>query len=208
MEDKKQRPIQWLWGLFYCRLAGALLSALVFLATALSFSLGSWHTWAQQAVSVGIAVCLYLLPGNYRYAGMAKAMGLLSGLICLAFRPVLDALGVRLDTADYNLAYMLLNTASQILALIAMTLEYITHASIVPGEKGRWYGLLACSLAVSVSTQVVASLLKPLLNTLPPETFMQFAAVWNPLVRTLGLGVSIAYLLLLRRLIRHQEEVN
>ena len=205
MEEKKYAPIQWLWGLFYFHLAGTLLSALVLAATALSFSLGSWFTWAERAVSLGIAVCLYLLPGNYRYAGMVKALGLLCGLIGLVFHPVLLALGVHLDPAGYSLAYTLLSVVSQVLALIAMSLEYITHAATVPGEKTRWYGLLACSLAVSVATHVVADLLQPLLNTVPMEMFLKFASVWNPTVRVLGLGVSVAYLWLLRRLIRHRR---
>ena len=105
MEEKRKFPIIWLWGLFWLHVAACLLP---FFGHLPAF-VGSWYPWAQRAVSLGIVVCLYLLPGRYRLAGMAKALGLLCSLISLVFYRVLYPIGVQLDPEGYELAYTLLD---------------------------------------------------------------------------------------------------
>lgn len=204
MNENRETLLRWLKVLFCIQLAGCLLSALTLLSTAVPFSVGGWYTWARRAVSLGIAVCLYLLPGRYRLAGMVKALSLMCVLISLAVYPVLYACGVQLTGAGYAKIYALLAGASEVLALIAMSLEYITHASTVPGDKSKWYIFLGCSLAVTVLSSVSVALMQPLL----PDLTVQFIRLWNLGARTLSLAVSVVYLVLLRRVICAQQEVD
>lgn len=204
MNENRETQLRWLRGLFYIHLAGCLLSALALASTVFTFAVGSWYTWAQRAVSLGIAVCLYLLPGRYRLAGMAKALSLMCILISLAVYPVLYALGVQLAGVGYAKIYALLAGASEVLALIALSLEYIAHTSTVPGDKPKWYIFLGCSLAVTALSVVSVKLMQPLL----PDLTVQFIRLWNFGARTLSLAVSVVYLVLLRRVICVQREVD
>lgn len=208
MYANRENSIRWLRGLFYIHLAGCLLSALALLSTAIPFAVGSWYTWTQRAMSLGIVVCLYLLPGRYRLAAMAKALGLLCGLISLVFYRVLYGFGVQLDAEGYELAYTLLGRASDILALIAMILEYTAHANTAPDHKQKWYIFLGCSLAVTLISSVVAALLQPVFNEMVNEGSYGWIKLWNIGARTLSLAVSIIYLVLLQRVIHTQQEVD
>lgn len=202
MQENRENLLRWLRVLFYIHLAGSLLSALALAATAVPFSLGSWYTWARRAVSPGIVVCLYLLPGRYRLAGMTRALSLLCNLIALAVHPVLYALGVRLAGAGYALVYTLLAGASELLAMMAVIPEYTAHAAAAPGDKTKWYIFLACSLAVTLASSVFAAVLQPIL----PKLDVLFIRFWNLGTRALSLAVRIVYLVLLHRVIRKQEE--
>ena len=198
MEENKQLPVKWLWGLFWLHVANCLLPLFGHLPPLV----GSWYPWAQRVVSLGIVVCLYLLPGRYRLAGMAKALGLLCSVICLVFYRVLYAFGVQLDAEGYDLAYTLLSRASDILALTAMILEYTAHAAAVPDHKRKWYIFLCCSLAITLATSVFVALVQPMLE----ELSWVFLLLWNLGARTLSLAASIAYLLLLYRVINAQRK--
>ena len=208
MYDNREKLLRWLKVLFYIQLASTLLLTLTLASTMFGFTVGSWYTWAQRAVSLGVAVSLYLLPSRYRLAGMAKALSLMCILIALAFYPVLYALGVQLTGTGYAKIYALLAGASEVLALIAMSLEYIMHAVNSREDKTKWHILLGCSLAISLLSSVAVALLQPVLNDMAQAGELWLIKLWNVSARSLSLGVSVIYLVLLHRMIRKQEEVD
>ncbi len=207
MNDNREKLLRWLQVLFYIHLAGVLLSVLALASTAFSFAVGIWSTWAQRAVSLGLAVCLYLLPGRYRYAGMVKALGLLCSLVSLVLFRLLYAYGVQIDAAVYGRVINWLSRGAMVLSIVALCLEYTTHAQVVPADKTKWYILLGCSLAVTMLSYATMYILQPILQTMEMEEYLHFSKAWNVVVRSLGLVLSVANLVLLHRLVRHQEEV-
>ncbi len=198
MEENKQLPVKWLWGLFWLHVANCLLPLFGHLPPLV----GSWYPWAQRVVSLGIVVCLYLLPGRYRLAGMAKALSLVCNLIALVVYPVLNAFGAQLTGVHYAYIYTALAGASELLALIAIGLEYVTHAATVPTDRKKWYIFLCCSLVITLATSVFVALVQPML----PDLNVQFIRFWNLGARTLSLAASIAYLLLLYGVINAQRK--
>lgn len=201
MEEKKQLPVTWLWGLFYVHLVGCLLSVFALLDTVMPFSVGGWYTWAQRAVSLGIVVCLYLLSGRYRLAGMARTLGLLCSLLPLGLHTLLQ-----MNVQTYAALSTVLSRASLVLTLIALFLEYTAHAAAVPADKRKWYILLACSLAATLVSSVAIALLQPLVSNMAQEDLLRFSGRWNGLSRSLSLGTSVVYLALLRRGIDTQRK--
>lgn len=206
MYNNRENLLRWLRALFYIHLASCLLSALTLTSTVFSFSVGSWYTWAQRAFSLGVAVCLILLPGHYPLAGMAKVLGLLCTLLSLYLYPLLNAWGVRLDAASYGEVIHWLSNGSMVLGMIAMVLEYITHAKVTPGDRYKWYILLICSLAVTVISTLLVDFLQPMLDGMSQENLRLFIKLWNGSARFLDLSVSVVYLVLLHRIIHTTEE--
>ena len=204
MYENRENRLRWLKVLFYIHLAGTFLSALILAATAVPFAVGTWYTWAQRAVSLGVAVCLYLLSGRYyRNAGVVKAAAVILEWLPLGLHALL-----RLDVQSYTFWLGLLGRASVALSLIALSLEYIGHAAGSPVDKRKWVVLLICSFTVSLLSTMAASLLQPILQTMEMEASLRISKVWNVAVRSLSLAFSAANLVLLHRLIRYQEEVD
>ena len=198
MEENKQLSIKWLWGLLLLRAVDCLLP----LFGQLPLFAGGGYLWTQRAVSLGIVVCLYLLPGRYRLAGMAKALSLVCNLMAVAAYPVLNAFGVQLTGLHYAYIYTALAGASELLALIAIGLEYVTHAATAPTDRKKWYIFLCCSLAVTLVSSVAVALVQPVL----PDLTVQFIRLWNLGARTLSLAVSVIYMVLLYRIIDTQRK--
>lgn len=198
MSRNKEALFRWLGALFYIHVAGALLSVLALAATILPISVGSWYTWAQRAVNLGVAVCLYLLPGKYRYAGMLKALALLCTLISMGLYPLLNAYGIQMQGATYMETIKCLSRCTVALNLLAFIFEFTTHAKNAGRDKVKWYILLGCSLAVTLVSHAAAYFGQPILDSLD----MEVTKVWNVAARTLSLLISAAYLVLLNRLVR------
>lgn len=198
MGENKQLSVKWLWGLLLLRAVDCLLP----LFGQLPPFVGSWYPWAQRAVSLGIIVCLYLLPGRYRLAGMAKAMSLVCNLVALAVYPVLNAFGAQLTGVHYAYIYTALAGVSEVLALIAIGLEYATHAAAAPADRKKWYIFLYCSMAVTLVSSVFVALVQPML----PDLTVSFIRLWNLGARTLSLVVSGIYMVLLYRIIDTQRK--
>lgn len=203
MNENRATLLRWLKVLFYIHLAGCLLSALNLAATAVPFSLGTWYTWAQRGVNLAVAVALLLLPGNYRYAGMIKASAMIFGILPMGLHALL-----RMDVQTYTYWSGILSRLSILMNMFALALEYIAHAAAAPGEKSRWYILLSCSLAVTILSYATMYILQPILQTIEMEEYLHFAKAWNVVVRSLGLVLSAANLVLLHRMIRYQEEAD
>lgn len=203
MEERKQFPVKWLWGLFYVHLAGALLSVLALASASFSLAVGGWYTWVQQGVNLAVVVVLLLLPGDYRYAGIVKAAAMIFGVLPIGLHALL-----RMDVQTYTYWSGILSRLSVLMNMFALALEYITHAAAAPGEKSKWYILLGCSLAVTLLSHATMYILQPILQTMEMEEYLHFSKAWNVVVRALGLVLSAANLVLLRRLIRYQEEVD
>lgn len=203
MRENNKHLLRWLRALFYIHVVSTLLSVLALVATILSIYVGAWYTWAQRAVNLGIAVCLYLLPGKYRYAGILKALAMLCTLVSLVLSPMLNTY---IQSIAYTGAIDWLSHCATILNFLALVLEYMTHAQISVGNKGKWYILLGCSLAISLTSNTVAYFWQPILDTYETETIVRFTNVWNVVARTLGLFLSIANLVLLHRLLRAKEQ--
>ncbi len=203
MNENTEKLLRWLQMLFYIHLVGALLSTLALASTAFSFAVGSWYTWAQRGVNLGVTLALLLLPNSYyRYAGMVKTAAVILELLPLGLHALL-----RMDVQTYTFWLGLLGQASIALSLLALSLEYIGHAAGSTGDKTKWFILLICSFTISLLSNVAASLLQPLLNNMAQAGELWLIKLWNISARTLILGVSVIYLVLLRRLVRHQEEV-
>lgn len=203
MNENRATLLRWLKVLFYIHLAGCLLSALNLAATAVPISLGTWYTWAQRGVNLAVAVALLLLPGNYRYAGMIKASAMIFDILPMGLHALL-----RMDVQTYTYWSGILSRLSILMNMFALALEYIAHAAAAPGEKSRWYILLSCSLAVTILSCVTMYILQPILQTIEMEEYLHFAKAWNVVVRSLGLVLSAANLVLLHRMIRYQEEAD
>lgn len=207
MNENKETALRYLRPLFFIELAGCLLAALALIATLVPFSVGIWYNWVQRAVALGAAVCLFLLPGRYRYAGMVKVLGLVCSLVSLVLFRLLYAYGLQLDAVVYGGAINWLSGGATVLGFVALFLEYTTHAQIAPGEKAKWYILLGCSLAVSLISSVAVWLLQPLMDQMVQAGELWLIKLWNILSHSLSLGVSVIYLVLLHRTIRiHREE--
>ena len=198
MEERRDVPLKWLWGLFWLHVASCLLPFF----ENLSVWAVTWYPWIQRVVSLAIAVCLFLLSGRYRLAGMAKILSLLCSIISLVFFRLLYAYGVQLDAEEYDVAINVLSRTATVLGLIALFLEYTAHAQAVPGDSRKWQILLCCSLTVTVISHVAAALLQPRLLELG-EVFIR---LWNVSVFLLLLTERIIYLLLLYRVIGAQRE--
>ena len=70
------------------------------------------------------------------------------------------------------------------------------------GDKGKWYILLGCSLAITLVSNTAAYFMQPILDALETEEFIRISKVWNVVARTLSLLLSTANLVLLHRLVR------
>ena len=204
MNEHKNRILPYYHGLFYLRLLGGVLLLLAFFATLIPFAAGAWYNVAQSIVRVGVAVCLFLLSGRWRLAGMARILSLLCDVISLAFFRLLYAYGVQLDMAEYGLAMNVLSRTASVLGMIALFLEYTAHAALVPEDRKKWYIFLICSVTVSTLSFASVSLLQPMLGGLSVETMR----VWSIVSHMVSLAVESIYLVLLYRGIRalnHQE---
>lgn len=202
MSRNKEALFRWLKVLFFIYVADTLLSVLALAATILPISVGSWYTWAQRAVNLGVAVCLYLLPGKYRYAGMLKALALLCTLISMGLYPLLNAYGIQMQGATYMETIKWLSRCTVALNLLAFIFEFTTHAKNAGRDKVKWYILLGCSLAVTLVSHAAAYFGQPILDALDMEDYIRITKVWNVAARTLSLLISAAYLVLLNRLVR------
>lgn len=206
MRENREALPRWLRVLFYIHVIGTLLSALALAATILPISVGTWYTWAQRAVNLGIAVCLCLLPGKYRYAGTLKALSLLCTLVSLVLFPLLSACGIQMQGTAYVGTMNWLSRCSAALNFLALVLEYMTHAKASVGDKGKWYILLGCSLAVTLVSNTAAYFMQPIWDALETEAFIRISKVWNVVARTLSLLLSTTNLVLLHRLVRATEQ--
>ena len=115
---------------------------------------------------------------------------------------------LRMDVQTYTYWSGILSRLSILMNMFALALEYIAHAAAAPGEKSRWYILLSCSLAVTILSYATMYILQPILQTIEMEEYLHFAKAWNVVVRSLGLVLSVANLVLLHRMIRYQEEAD
>ena len=202
MRANNEHLLRWLRGLFYVYVVGVLLSVLALAVTIAPFSVGTWYTWAQQAVNLGVAVCLYLLSGRYRYAGILNALSLLCTLASLVLYPLLIACGIQMQSAAYMGTIKWLSRFAIVLSFMALILEYIAHAKIADGDKQKWYILLGCSLAITLVSNTATCFLQPIMDAVEVEAFIRISTVWNVVARTLSLFLNIANLVLLHRLIR------
>lgn len=206
MNDNREKLVHFLRMLFGVQIIGVLLSALGFLANVVPFSIGEWYNWVQQAVRLGVAVCLFLLPGRYRYAGMAKALSLLCSLVSLVLFQVLDAYGIQLDGISYGRTLAYLSWGASLLNYVALSFEYTTHARIVPSESNKWYILLCATLGISLVSTVALHLLQPLVDQMVQNGSLWMMNLWNIVSRSVSLAFSVVYLVLLYRVVRAQEE--
>ena len=202
MRANNEHLLRWLRGLFYVYVVGVLLSVLALAVTIAPFSVGTWYTWAQQAVNLGVAVCLYLLSGRYRYAGILNALSLLCTLASLVLYPLLIACGIQMQSAAYMGTIKWLSRFAIVLSFVALILEYMAHAKIADGDKQKWYILLGCSLAITLVSNTATYFLQPIMDALEIEELIRISTVWNVVARTLSLFLNIANLVLLHRLIR------
>lgn len=206
MNDNREKLVRFLRMLFGVQIIGVLLSALALLATVVPFSVGAWYNWVQHAVRLGIAVCLFLLPGRYRYAGMAKALSLLCSLVSLVLFQVLDAYGIQLDGISYGRTLAYLSWGASVLNYAALCLEYTTHARIVPSESNKWYILLGATLGMSLVSTVALHLLQPLVDRMVQDGSLWLMNFWNIVSRSVSLAFSVVYLVLLYQVVRAYEE--
>lgn len=208
MYENRENLLRWLRTLFYIHLTGCLMSALALASTVFTFAVGGWYTWAQRFVSLGIAVCLYLMPGRYSYAGMAKALALLCTLVSLVLFRLLNAYGIQMQGATYMRVLNWLSHGTTVLALVALFLEYTAHAAAAPRDRTKWYIFLGCSLVVAVLSVVSVKLMQPVFDEMVKEGVYRWIKLWNIGARTLSLAGSIVYLILLHRVICAQQEVD
>lgn len=206
MKDNREKLVCLLRVLFGVQIIGILLSALALLANVVPFSIGAWYNWVQHAVRLGVAVCLFLLPGRYRYAGMAKALSLLCSLVSLVLFQVLNAYGIQLNGISYGRALAWLSWGASGLNFAALCLEYTTHANIVPSESNKWYILLGAILGISLVSTVALHLLQPLVDRMVQDGSLWLMNFWNIVSRSVSLAFSVVYLVLLYQVVRAQEE--
>lgn len=197
MEENRRFPVKWMWALFCIHLAGLALTALAVLSTLLPFSVGSWYTWARRAVNLGSVVCLYLLSGRYRLAAMAKALGLVCGLLTGLLNSWL-----RIPVQTLMPISVVLSNASTVLALVALLLEYTAHAKTVPADRNKWHIFLACRLAVTLLSTVSLALLQPVMSQMVSNGETWLVKLWNILAQSVNLAMGVIYLMLLYRAIQ------
>ena len=206
IEADRQR---WLRGLFFVQVAACLLSVLALLSTIFTWAVGDWYSWADWALMLGAVICLMLLPGQYRLAGMVKALGLLCTLVGLVLYRLLYAYGLQLSSGSYVMAVSWLNRGATVLTLAALILEYLTHGRIDPEGRGKWNLLLCVNLGFSLVSTVAGLFVRRLMENLPQEALLMVSKGWNIGVRSLGMGINMIYLVLLYRLIQNiQKEIE
>lgn len=189
-------------GLFCFRLLGCLMTLPALIATLIPFAVGDWYNVAQNLVSFGVAVWLFLLSGRWRLAGMAKILSLLCSVICLVFFRLLYAYGLQPDVAEYGMAINVLRYTAMVLSMIGLFLEYTAHAALISEDRKKWYIFLICSMAVSALSLLSLPLLQPIMDGLS----IGFMSGWNFVSRAVLLAADIVYLALLRRAMRCLEK--
>lgn len=202
MNDDRKTLLPYYRGLFCFRLLGGLMTLPALIATLIPFAVGDWYNVAQNLVSLGVAVWLFLLSGRWRLAGMAKILSLLCSGISLVFFRLLYAYGLQPDVAAYGMALNVLRYTAMVLSLIGLFLEYTAHAALIPEDRKKWYIFLVCSMAVSALSLLSLPLLQPIVGGLG----IGFMSAWNFASRAVLLAADVVYLVLLQRAIRTLEK--
>ncbi len=85
MPKQRSMTYGWLRVLFYIHLVSAAMTLLFLVGNVFHLSLGGeWVTWADRGLSLSIILCLFMLPGKFLPAAIARV-----GLLFCSMIPML-----------------------------------------------------------------------------------------------------------------------
>lgn len=192
MEQQKSMTFRWLQVLFYFHLVSAAMTLLFLVGNVFRLSLsGEWVTWANRVISLGTVLCLFMLPGKFLPAAIAR-VGL---LLCSLFPMLLPNL---LGLEAYIAAPNILQWVSPVLTVLAIFLEYHAHAMTVPENANRWHLLTLVSLCISLVSMLLLPTLEEAISEMVQNGNTWCIRVYNAVVYLLTLALDGWYLTLLQ----------
>ena len=193
MPKQRSMTYRWLQALFYIQLVSAAMTLLFLVGNVFHLSLGGeWSTWVNRAISLGTILCLFMLPGKFLPAAIAR-VGL---LFCSLFPMLLPQL---LGMEVYIRALTVLQWVSPLLTMLALFLEYNAHGMTAPENAGLWRVLTLVSIGVSLVSMLLLPSLQETFSELVQQGNTWAVRAYNSGVYLLTLALDGWYLTLLRK---------
>ena len=200
MQQQKTMTYQWLQVLFYIHILSAALTLLALVSNVFRLSVGGeWVTWVNRAVSLGTILCLFMLPGKFLPAAIAR-VGI---MFCNIFPMLLPQL---LGMDVYENVLTVLGVVSPLLTLLAIFMEYNAHGMTVPENARCWRVLTLVSIGVSLVSIALMPKLEEAVLKMMQSGNLQGLRIYNCVVYLLTLALDTWYLTLLRKNLQSVEK--